>query len=414
MKRAIFSILILSLLLFTIGCTEPQQPQENETGPVCQTEQDCQGMTPTYLCDGVWACIAGQCQYICSQKKCLEDRDCENIKCETNCELGEPSKECIEGTCTCRCPEEIALKELHEWGVIVGCANNTSAFATNRPEKEEEFQYPVKQPVIYLHGRDGITFNLTVNFTNGTPTDTYPEAEVTNSSVSWTNVKIGKEKMGGNKATPTEELVPLSSILDQLNNVDASTLTYNEKENNFLFYEGMIGFETGLNVSYDNQTVTIKNNRENAVHNTRFVLGIEEKDTYGLNYYLANFNTIKSGEEKTINLENLSVMKIGSLLIELEEKGFTEKESRAFEQIWFENFFNPGKPFNHIIYSIEQEEYDLLFPLTVEPAPEKTVRTMYVLLQQDTPDCLFDWDCRTERQYCNNGTCRNYAVQVDL
>jgi len=61
--------------------------------------------------------------------------------------------------------------------------------------------------------------------------------------------------------------------------------------------------------------------------------------------------------------------------------GFTQKESEAFADIWDGPFFNPTNTgFTNLIYRLPQIEYERMLPASISPAPDKFIRTMYVLV----------------------------------
>jgi len=406
-------------MLFVIGCTEPEKKCETASdceglpAPIkcpgtwscqegkcvyecleepdeCETASDCEGLPTAYQCIGEWACVEDKCEWQCEPTECGLDLDCEDKECPEGFECTEKIvKKCFKGACGCICEETSALKEFHEWGVILGCTTNETAFATSRPEKPEEpYPFAVDKPVIYLHADDNTTVNVQVDFTSGKPTLTYPEAEVQENTVIWKNVLIKDSCIEpAVDGVGADILVPLESIMDELNDVDADCLTYEGIQNNFLFYEGEMKLENNIEISANEENATIKNNRDKPIHNARYVVGAYPTGSsvgFSVRVYLADFETVEPGEEKTVRLNDLSLIKWTTPKTDLERIGFTEKEASAFDNIWYDSFFQPSSnPFKQLIYRLDQSEYDEMFPLTVEPTPEKTVRAMYVLLEID-------------------------------
>lgn len=408
MKRALPLILILSL--FLAGCTQPECETASDCPPKtgiverqscigewtcqegeciyecaesreCTTKEDCEKIPVAYQCAGEWVCVEGLCEYECEPGECMLDSECEDKECEEDFECDkEPVKKCLKGHCFCFC--ESAL-ELHEWGVIVGCTTNDNAVVTSRPEEIDINPYPiaVKEPVIYIHSEGKTIVDVEIEFT-GTPTDTYPEAKVEEKKITWNDVVVDGcgEKI---KGIQTEGRVPLESILDILNDVDADCLTYNNTENNFLFYEGMMNFQSNINITTKGNDVWLKNNREKPIYEAKIIPGTMGQNQETEEILIFDFGQVEPGEEKKGEMKNITTTSI--LSSELQEIGFTKKEGESFQKVWETDFFKTkeNKIYN-MIFRLDQEEYDQLFPLTVTPKPEKTIRAMYVFLEQDS------------------------------
>lgn len=315
---------------------------------------------------------------------CIEQNAGEQCTKNSDCPL---EQTCVNNTCVneSQIPHTAngslnAVHELHEWGVIAGCVDSNETFVTSRPK---QLVY-VKQPVIYLHADNGTNVKVEVKFKNGLVYDTYPNAKVHDNMIMWDVLAKDKCKQREvSKAIPME-FVPLEEIKDQLNDVDASCVVHGNTENKFLFYEGEMDFEDGVEISFSNETATIKNNRKKPIYDARIIMGKENPEgMFSVKLMQLNFGTVNPGEEKTAKLENLSISK-EELSEELEALGFTTSESKAFSEIWYDSFFEPSNmPFMHLVYRLDQDEYDEMFPLTVHPKPEKTVRAMYVLIKMD-------------------------------
>ena len=76
--------------------------------------------------------------------------------------------------------------EVHDWGVMVGCASDTSFFLTSRPEVSTL----VRIPVIYIHSKNRTPFTTKVTFASGRPTATYPEAVVSGATATWAKADL--------------------------------------------------------------------------------------------------------------------------------------------------------------------------------------------------------------------------------
>lgn len=257
--------------------------------------------------------------------------------------------------------------EVHEWGVMVGCMTDTSFFLTSRPEQASL----VREPVIYIHSRDKTPFTAEVTFNTGRPTDTYPEAQVDGNTVLWEDVAFAPI------FTPqgprgTDDFVPLDSIIDILNDVDADCLEYNGQTARFLFYEGVVPFENEIKATYDfpTQQATFVNEGAYSVYNVMVMASA----------YVGRIDQLNPGDSVTVDFSaQIQVDPVTDLVSE----GFTVKEAQAFAELWEEPFFHPASPElnGHIIYRLPQDKYDELISLSINPQPDKTIRSLYILMR---------------------------------
>jgi hypothetical protein len=256
--------------------------------------------------------------------------------------------------------------EVHEWGVMVGCMTDTSFFLTSRPEQISL----VREPVIYIHSRDKTPFTAEVTFNSGRPTDTYPEAEVNNNTVLWEDVAFALT-LTPQGTRGTDDFVPLDSIIDILNDVDADCLEYNDQTARFLFYEGEVPFENEIKATYNfsNQQATFVNEGAYPVYNVMVVASA----------YVGRIDQLNPGDSIVVSFSDQTQV---DLVTDLVSEGFTIQEAQAFAKLWEEPFFHSASPGldSHIIYRLPRNEYDNLITLSIDPQPDKTIRSLYILV----------------------------------
>ena len=265
--------------------------------------------------------------------------------------------------------------EIHEWGVLVGCAEDTAYVLTSRPE----ISSVIREPVIYVHSSNKTPFTATATFNVGNPTDTYPEADVTGNIVQWENVDFCNELAGG-KRIPDSNFVPLESIIETLNDVDADCLEFGGETARFLFYEGMISYEArvcGLYAPLEQQ-VTIKNYGTYPVYNVNFV-ATTPGDAPPPIVTAGRIAQLNPGQQVTLDLESGFPIVLEADLI---NQGFTPSEASAFEELWSISFFEPHdyEFAANLFYRVSEAEYNELVTLEVEPAPTEVIRSLYVLV----------------------------------
>src|SRR5262249_25073629 len=69
---------------------------------------------------------------------------------------------------------------------------------------------------------------------------------------------------------------------------------------------------------------------------------------------------------------------------QLKEAGLFEDEAKLLADTWKHGMF--VRPGLHVFYRIPQEEYDRCMPLTINPTPEKVVRTGLIFHGNVEPD----------------------------
>jgi len=292
--------------------------------------------------------------------------------------------------------------EIHEWGVIAGCEHNDTYFVTSRPE----IMAHVLLPVVYVHAEGVNKLDwASFRFEKGDVTDSYPRGVSipptsynrdgsirVGGTIEWEDVIISDECAPENYALAFGERVPLEDLKPALNDVDSDCLEYNGQRERFLFYEGTTPFENNIDVSLDipNLKVTFKNNGSYKAYNV--MLSHQEGDFMNASYYTFFAGDLAPGEEQTVTLPpqdpndngpyRMSGMSTyGLLKDDMASIGFTQKESEAFADIWDGPFFNPSNTgFTNLIYRLPQIEYERMLPVSISPAPDKFIRSMYVLV----------------------------------
>lgn len=256
--------------------------------------------------------------------------------------------------------------EVHEWGVMVGCKADTSFFLTSRPEQVSL----VREPVIYVHSKDETPFTTEVTFNTGRPTDTYPEAQVDGNTVRWEDVAFAPD-LTPQGPRGTGDFVPLDSIIDILNDVDADCLEYNGQTARFLFYEGQVPFENEIEATYSfsTQQATFVNEGTYPVYNAIVVAS----------GYVGRVGQLNPGDSITTSFSNQTVVDLATDLV---SEGFTVKEAGAFAELWDSPFLHPMSPEldGHIIYRLPQDKYNELITLKISPPPDRIIRSLYILV----------------------------------
>lgn len=270
--------------------------------------------------------------------------------------------------------------EAYEWGVMAGCYGKPEFFNTSRPE---QIMY-VKLPVIYIHSKEEFSFDLTVDFSNGKPTDTYPKTCIIEPKLKWENVKViqGDIDKETSKTRGLKDFVPLESIIEPLNNVDAPWLQNNNVNSKFLFYEGEMTFNNKVIVDFntDMGEVMIRNNFEYPVYNV--VVTSQKGDFIHPEYVMCRVEKLVPGE--AVGLKFLP-QEYDVWLNDMIMLGFTESVAKSFDLLWKNVFLqrtNQGKWAN-LIYRLPEERVNEMIPVEFKPEPQKFTRVLYNYIHLD-------------------------------
>ncbi|MBN1633529.1 MAG: hypothetical protein JW917_05120 [Ignavibacteria bacterium] len=274
---------------------------------------------------------------------------------------------------------ESAVYEAYEWGVMAGCYGKPEFFNTSRPE---QVMY-VKLPVIYIHSKEEFSFDLTVNLKNGKPTDTYPKTCIIEPQLKWENVKVIQGDIEKDiYRSKAKDFVPLESIIEPLNNVDAPWLQNNNVNSKFLFYEGEMTFDNKVIVDFntDMGEVMIRNNFDYPVYNV--VVSSQKGDFLRPEYVMCRVEKLAPGE--AVGLKFLP-QEYDVWLNDLIMLGFTEMEAKSFDLLWKNVFLertNTGGWAN-LIYRLPEEIVNNMIPAKFEPEPQKFTRVLYNYIHLD-------------------------------
>jgi hypothetical protein len=257
--------------------------------------------------------------------------------------------------------------EVREWGVLVGCATDSSCFLTSRPEVSQL----VKLPVIYVHSRSKTPFTIKATFPTGGPSDTYPPADMSKGSVEWRDVTFFNNSEV-NKTLSGKDYEPLEHIIPALNNVDADLLEYNGWFSRFLFYEGSVQFQNRIAASYDLDSLTahVTNLSNYTVYNINLV--VRWPNMYGPlpRAYFAHWYQLDPGETKDALLGEGPVL---SYVADMKAQGFTQMEAESFAGLWEQTFYlaNSTSAISNLIYRLPRTLYILTH--LQDSAPDTTV-----------------------------------------
>ncbi len=280
--------------------------------------------------------------------------------------------------------------EIHEWGVMVGCANSPYIL-TSRPEKV----VLVKQPVIFIHSTSPFDLELNITFLQGKPSFTYPSAKSFSNLLTW-DVHVEKSKSSRiTKSYNSQQFVDFSQILPVLNQSDGNLLTVGGQKTTFLYYEGELPFKNQVQASTDNidegscvdcaqsQVVVLENKGKYAVKDVYVVFADEGKNVFSPTIKYAYLPELDPGDKVKVSISNASVNQLrGKIIDKMLNIGFTMQESNLFTDLWAQPFFYKENRAGwiNLIYRLPDSVYENYVHMSTDKAPKKVVRTIFVLV----------------------------------
>jgi hypothetical protein len=279
--------------------------------------------------------------------------------------------------------------EIHEWGVLKGCESSEDSniyHLSNSPQPAVPKPASVDEPIIYVHSKDKKPFSISVRFHAGMPTTIYPQGEINNNLISWTNVDFAKDSSLSNDKSFNEGIVEnLRALFPILSDVDSDLLLYKGISSRFLFYEGKLPFTNNVLVTFNKQNnqFIIKNNNDFPVFDLFVVRRLGEERvaidgklmdgdrTFVSKMVIAKVDSLGAFQEVVLSFNSTKDFEFTPYLT---KSGFTEKEALAFNNTWKSSFLGS----QNIIYRLPDEQFNKMISLECNPIPKKAIRSLYV------------------------------------
>ncbi|MGB6219579.1 hypothetical protein [Haloferula sp.] len=273
----------------------------------------------------------------------------------------------------------------------------------------------METPVIYFHSREAFSAKVEVEFEGGTIAQWYPErsggevvttpnpsilpkpdlpkfldfAKPYTGSIEW---QIDVLSPSASKETtlfhPDDLLQWTYARVPEANVVRAK----NGSHEGFLFYRGLGSFDPGLVTRVtDDETLHLENQTGGRIPYTL----VYERFPDGSSRWCES-GGLSQQSTSSIPESSLKVRSAGfdaelfeTLRDKLAAQGLLKSEAEAMVKTWWNSYFE--KPGLRVFWILPGEKIDAILPLTVEPAPEKTVRVMVGRSEILRPKQERDW-----------------------
>ncbi|MEM1083199.1 MAG: hypothetical protein AAGI48_03685 [Verrucomicrobiota bacterium] len=270
-------------------------------------------------------------------------------------------------------------------------------FTKRAPLPVKNVKVKMETPVIYFHSEDPFTAKVKVGFKGGTIAQWYPErsggekfptssgechpkrthldfAQPYDGAIEWKIDVLSREESRSTSLFNPEDILQWT-----YSRVPEANVVRDSKGNTegFLFYRGLGSFDPGLitRISED-ETLHLENLTGGEIPYTL----VYERQPDGSTRWI-EAGSIAEGQTLSTRQSQLEARPKGfdrelfTILSEnLTDQGLLASEAEAMVKTWWKSYFEtPGL---RVFWVLPQERTDAILPLSVEPAPEKTIRVI--------------------------------------
>ena len=257
----------------------------------------------------------------------------------------------------------------------------------------------METPVIYFYADQAQTVNVDVKFPEGVITETYPGPISTFPTMNDPHV-IGNGStqfaltISGSK-TGAVPAVEAGNIYGHARSVNSNLVSSGVEQEKFLFYRGLGRFQPQISITSKDGQLKIAG-LARARPQAAFLIHVNESG----DGQMLSLDGVKAKEEVTVLAKRIAQLKDhtqavpyimkgqqarGKMIDELITSGLYQDEAEAMINTWENGYLKvPGL---RLLYILPRTEVDKVLPLTMNPSPEKLVRSfvgrMEILLDTD-------------------------------
>lgn len=267
----------------------------------------------------------------------------------------------------------------------------------------------METPVIYFYGDDTAQVNVKVGFNGGTISQWYPQrksgdtpkkldpaafkmsdslraAAKTQDLVDSAPLDFSKPYTGAiewdveilpkSQADPAFTFKPGENYTWIYPRVpDANMLKVGDEYEDYLFYRGIGNFPLPAVFSVDsNETLHVKNNSKQAIPFAFAFENVAGKFRYKSLGEVGAHDSASVAENQWVTPKLPQVEVFQEMRKGLVAQGLSEDEANGMVKTWWKSYFN--KPGLRVFWVVPQYDLDKILPLTLTPAPEKSVRVI--------------------------------------
>jgi hypothetical protein len=245
----------------------------------------------------------------------------------------------------------------------------------------------METPVLYFYSPREQNVDVGVQFRNGLMTEWFPYASVTpnavpftisnttTATIRWNSVRVA----AGNPQNFLAEKSP--SHYYAARQTDAAPLQVGTQAEKFLFYRGLGGFQAPINVTTQDGGGVVWSPVPGMPAPEHLILFENRGGRIAYRRVDGPIRKTAIAAPEPASLDALHA-DLKAMLI---EQGLFEREAAAMVETWRDSWFEEG---TRVFYLMPQASVDAILPLTVVPAPAKTVRAFVGRVEVITPAIL--------------------------
>ncbi|HXJ07454.1 MAG TPA: hypothetical protein VNH65_20305 [Candidatus Acidoferrum sp.] len=306
----------------------------------------------------------------------------------------------------------------HEWGTFTSIAGRDGRAAewlpltgsTDLPGFVEHFRSTdfkgglrgtvrMETPVLYFYTNHETTISVHVSFSQGLITEWYPQANRVEpvllqaqmvaylkdwgahqkqpaSSISWDSVRL---EPSGSAELPRENRANHYYAARQTSSTPLRIRTQDgDQFEKFLFYRGVASFSVPVSARLAPDSKVLAENL--STHEIPALLLFERRGDK-LGFRIADSSAAQSKldpPELTATMDSLKHAVLDMLIAQ----GLYQDEAQAMFETWRDSWFEEG---SRLLYIVPRQFVDSVLPLSISPAPAKTVRVFVGRLELVTP-----------------------------
>jgi hypothetical protein len=233
----------------------------------------------------------------------------------------------------------------------------------------------METPVLYFYTPHDVTVNVNVRFPQGVVTEWFPHALVTPASVdasslgrpdsagtiTWTDVKVSPGAKGAFLIDGSRSHYYLAR------ETDASPLQVSSRNEKFLFYRGVGGFEPPISATVaPDGSIVVKNPTGDAIGDLILFENRRGTMAYQVRHGVSGQITLDPPA-----LDGEFVPPQAELEQILTAHGLYPKEAKAMVDTWRDSWFEEG---TRLFYVASRKAVDAILPLEIDPIPAEVAR----------------------------------------
>lgn len=265
----------------------------------------------------------------------------------------------------------------------------------------------IRKPILYFYTQEKMKLNVTARFPEGVLTQWYPDvtqfspqrdgrlrpgnpqAPLTNGTLSWQQIELNPD-IDPSAFAKVRQDHPWWHLARDTDAVPIRAIDKRGAQavERFLFYRGAGSYTPMVKPTRDDKSEAFSVTVPFSQIDLRGVFLVRVNDSGATITHapvLKAQSTLQlAGPEAVKPVEEAASIAKGQLIESLEAAGLFTKEATGLVEIWGDDMFTvPGE---RLLYLMPNNEVERVLPLTIQPEPKQTVRTLIAWVELSTPE----------------------------